>query len=172
MKVRNLLAIPAAGLALALLAGPAAAQTAKAEMKDKDGKDVGTVTLTETPAGVLLMAELKGLPPGVHAFHVHAVGQCEPPFTSAKGHFSPKGKKHGLRSKDGHHAGDMPNIHVPASGELTIEILNSKITLVKTKPRTVFDTDGSAIVIHAGPDDYKSDPAGNAGERIACGVIK
>jgi Cu-Zn family superoxide dismutase len=149
----------------------AQAQTAKAPLKDAAGKDVGTVQLTQTPHGVLLKLSLKGMPAGERAFHVHAVGKCEAPFTSAGGHFNPGGKKHGMSAADGAHAGDMPNLYIPASGELTVEVANPAITLVKGQPNSVFDTDGSAIVIHAGPDDYKSDPTGNAGDRIACGVI-
>ena len=114
---------------------------------------------------------LKSIPPGEHAFHVHAVGKCEPPFTTAGGHFNPGNKKHGMEAAEGAHAGDMPNLHVPASGELVIEVANPAISLVKGQPGSVFDADGSAIVIHAGADDYKSDPAGNAGGRIVCGVI-
>lgn len=147
------------------------AQTAKAPLKDAGGKDVGTVDLIQTPHGVLLKLSLKGIPAGEHAFHVHAVGKCEPPFTSAGGHFNPGGRKHGMEAADGAHAGDMPNLHVPASGELAIEVANPAVSLVKGQPNSVFDADGSAIVIHAKADDYKSDPAGNAGDRIACGVI-
>jgi len=113
---------------------------------------------------------VKGLPAGEHAFHIHAVGKCEPPFDSAGGHFNPAQHKHGIMAGEGH-AGDMPNLFVPASGELTVEILNTNVTLAKGKPNSLFDADGSAVVIHAGPDDYKSDPAGNAGGRIACGVV-
>jgi Cu-Zn family superoxide dismutase len=160
--------------AVMLVAGwlPAAAQTAKAALKSADGKDVGSAELTQTPAGVLVRLAIKGLPPGEHAFHVHGVGKCEPPFTSAGGHFNPGGKKHGLMAMEGHHAGDMPNLHIPANGELTIEIVNSAITLDKGKPNSVFQQGGTALIIHAGKDDYKSDPTGEAGGRIACGVIQ
>jgi len=147
------------------------AQTAKSSLKDAAGKDVGTVALTQTPHGVLLKMSLKGIAPGEHAFHVHAVGKCEAPFTSAGGHFNPAAKKHGMAVAEGAHAGDMPNLHIPANGQLVIEVANGAITLVKGQPNSVFDADGSAIIIHAGADDYKSDPTGNAGDRIACGVI-
>ncbi|MBN9086160.1 MAG: superoxide dismutase family protein [Reyranella sp.] len=147
------------------------AQTAKASLKDASGKDVGTVNLTQTPHGVLLKLSLKGIPAGEHAFHVHAVGKCEPPFASAGGHFNPGAKKHGMAAADGPHAGDMPNLYVPASGELVVEIANPAISLVKGQPNSVFDADGSAIIVHAGVDDYKTDPTGNAGDRIACAVI-
>jgi superoxide dismutase, Cu-Zn family len=149
----------------------AQAQTAKATMKDATGKEIGQVDLVQTPHGVLLKLSLKGAPPGEHAFHVHAVGKCEPPFTSAGGHFNPGGKKHGMEAAEGSHAGDMPNLHIPPSGELVVEIANPMISLVKGQPNSVFDADGSALVIHAGADDYKTDPTGNAGDRAACGVI-
>lgn len=165
-------AIAATCLAVAALAcGQAQAQTAKAVLKNTDGKDVGTVDLTQTPRGVLLRVTLTGVPPGDHAFHIHAVGRCDPPFESAGGHFNPDGKKHGLMSADGHHAGDMPNLHIPSSGELSVEVLNTAVTLIKGAANSLFDADGSAVVIHAGVDDYRTDPAGNAGGRIACGVI-
>jgi len=150
---------------------PASAQVASAPLKNAEGKEIGSANLTQTPHGVLINLSVKGLPPGEHAFHVHAVGKCEPPFTSAGGHFNPQSKKHGMLAAEGYHAGDMPNLHIPQSGDLAVEILNANITLEKGKPNSVFDADGSAVVIHAGSDDYKSDPAGDAGGRIACGVI-
>ncbi len=152
-------------------AASAQAEAAKATLKDANGKEVGQAQLVQTPQGVLVKLSLKGAVAGEHAFHVHAVGKCEPPFTSAGGHFNPGAKKHGIEAAEGAHAGDMPNLHIPASGELAIEIVNPLISLVKGQPNSVFDADGSALVIHAGADDYKSDPTGNAGDRIACGVI-
>jgi superoxide dismutase, Cu-Zn family len=151
---------------------PTATPTATAELKSADGKDVGTVALTQTRSGVRLKLSLKELPPGVHAVHVHAVGKCEPPFTSAGGHFNPEQKKHGLNSKEGHHAGDMSNIVISANGNRTVTLHDPDITLEKDKPNSVFQDGGTAVVIHANKDDYMTDPAGNAGDRIACGVIK
>jgi Cu-Zn family superoxide dismutase len=161
-----------AAVILALTSLPAVAQTASAALKSADGKDVGTAQLTQTPSGVLINLSVKGLPAGERAFHVHAVGKCEPPFTTAGGHFNPAGKKHGMMAAEGHHAGDMPNLHIPASGELTVEVVNVDITLDKGKPNSVFGPDGTALIIHAGKDDYKTDPTGDAGGRIACGIIQ
>lgn len=161
----------ATGIAAFSLSAQAQSPTAKASLKDAAGKDVGSVQLIQTPHGVLLRMSLKGAVPGEHAFHIHAVGKCEAPFTSAGGHFNPASKKHGMEATEGAHAGDMPNLHVPASGELTIEIANNMVSLVKGQPNSLFDADGSALIIHAGVDDYKTDPTGNAGDRIACGVI-
>jgi superoxide dismutase, Cu-Zn family len=162
----------AAAIMLFATALPSSAQTAKAALKAADGKDVGTAALTQTPFGVLIQLSIKGLPAGEHAFHVHGVGKCEPPFTSAGGHFNPGGKKHGVLVPEGYHAGDMPNLHIPTSGELTIEVLNSAVTLEKGKPNSLFQEGGTALIIHAGKDDYKTDPTGDAGGRIACGLIQ
>lgn len=161
---------------LAAAAGPAAAQTApqtgKAAFKSADGKDVGTAELVQTPAGVLVRLSVNDLPPGEHAFHIHGVGKCEPPFASAGGHFNPAGRKHGMMAADGPHAGDMPNLHIPANGALVVEVLNPAVTLEKGKPNSLFGPDGTALIVHAGKDDYKTDPTGDAGGRIACAVVR
>ena len=156
------------GLALvAATQAASAAEQASAAMMNANGESVGAVMLRETPQGTLLHAKLENLPAGAHAFHIHAVGSCEPPFKSAGGHYNPTGKKHGIDNAEGMHVGDMPNIHVPESGALEIEVLNTQLHL----DASLFDEDGAAIVIHDGPDDYVTDPAGAAGPRIACGVI-
>jgi Cu-Zn family superoxide dismutase len=160
-----------AGVLAAAGVAPAAAELAKAALKDRSGKAVGDVDLLQTPNGVLLKLSVKGLSPGEHAFHIHAVGKCEAPFESAGPHFNPSKHKHGMMSGPGH-AGDMPNLHVPQNGDLTVEVLNPAVTLAKSAANSLFDSDGSSIVIHAKPDDYKSDPAGNAGDRIVCGVVE
>jgi Cu-Zn family superoxide dismutase len=167
---RNITFALLTALGLALATPVAAADTASAVLKDKDGKEVGTVQLTDTPSGVLMRLDLTAVPPGEHGFHVHTTGKCESPdFKSAGGHFNPDETKHGLKSADGPHAGDMPNLFVPESGKITLEVLAPLVTL-KGDP-ALLDEDGSALVIHAGPDDYQSDPAGDAGGRIACGVV-
>ena len=164
-------ALAVAALTLAGLASPVlAADTATAVLKDKDGKEVGSVTLTDTPNGVLLNVSLTRVPAGDHALHIHGIGKCEPPsFKSAGGHFNPLEEEHGLMNLEGPHAGDMPNIHVPDNGKLKIEGLNPMVTL--RGDNAILDGDGSALVIHAGADDYKTNPSGDAGARIACGVV-
>ncbi|MEW6641322.1 MAG: superoxide dismutase family protein [Pseudomonadota bacterium] len=152
--------------------GAAAAQSAKATVKNADGATIGSIDLVQVSGGVLIKLAAKGLPPGEHAFHVHAVGKCEPPFTSAGGHFNPDNRKHGMMSADGHHAGDMPNLIVPASGEVAVEVVNAAITLDKDKPNSLSKPEGTAFVVHAAADDYKTDPTGNAGGRIACAVVE
>lgn len=154
-----------------LLALPSlAADTVSAVLKDASGNEVGKATLVATPSGVLIRLDLTGVPPGEHAFHIHTVGKCEPPdFKSAGAHFNPDETKHGFMNGDGPHAGDMPNLHVPDSGKLQVEVLDSMVSL--SEDPALLDADGAALVIHAGADDYKTDPAGNAGDRIACGVI-
>ena len=173
MRIPKLLGtVGAAALLAAAVSMPAnSAEMANTQLKDTSGKAVGDVDLMQTPAGVLIKLQIKGLTPGEHAFHVHAVGKCEAPFDSAGPHFNPSNHKHGMPSGEGH-AGDMPNLHVPQSGELSVEIVNSAISLEQGKPNSVFDADGSALVIHEKPDDYRTDPSGNAGDRIACGVIE
>jgi len=168
MRGREIWWASALAAAVAFSAPAFAADKATAVLKDANGKEVGKVTLIAVPTGVLLDADLTAVPPGDHAFHIHAIGKCEPPdFKSAGGHFNPEEDKHGLMNEAGPHAGDLPNIHVPENGKLHIEVLNQRVSLSDG----LLDDDGSALVIHQGPDDYRTDPAGDAGPRIACGVI-
>ena len=167
-------ALAVAGLCLVMgcsVPPPQMNAQAVADLKDKDGRSVGMATFRDATGGVLVSVEVKGLTPGLHAVHVHAVGKCEGPgFTSAGGHFNPAQKKHGLKNPEGPHAGDMPNMYVAKDGTGRFEVLNDNISL-KPGDRSVFDADGSALVIHVGVDDYITDPTGNAGDRAACGVI-
>jgi Cu-Zn family superoxide dismutase len=153
-------------------AAPAARATvSSAELKDANGRTVGSATLSESRDGVRLMVEVSGLPPGEKGIHIHEVGRCEAPtFQSAGGHFNPVGKQHGLQNPQGPHAGDLVNIAVGADGRGRLDTTTSRITL-GAGPTSVFDTDGSAIIVHAAADDYKTDPTGNSGGRTACGVI-
>jgi Cu-Zn family superoxide dismutase len=168
--VRNVILASLPLLLVAVTSPALAADTAHAVLKDKDGKEVGKVDFTDTPSGVLMRLDLTAVPPGEHALHLHTVGKCEPPdFKSAGGHFNPDETKHGLLSDEGPHAGDLPNIYVPESGKITIEVLAPLVSL--SGERALLDDDGTSIVIHDGADDALTDPAGNAGVRIACGVV-
>ncbi len=167
MTMMTGLALSASLPAAALGSEIASERTAEATIQDRHGNTVGKTTLHQTPNRVLLHASFAGLPAGVHGFHLHATGTCEPPFKSAGGHFNPRGSAHGLLVEEGPHAGDMPNIHVPESGELELEVL----TLVD-RLEDLLDADGAALVIHEGADDYESQPSGAAGSRIACGVVE
>ena len=162
-----------AGMLFLLIASASAgAQTrARADLKDSTGKTIGSAVLSERGGGVLITVNVKGLPQGLHAVHVHAVGKCDAPaFTSAGGHFNPLSKKHGLKNPDGPHAGDLPDMYVNKDGVGRYEALMESMTL-GTGETSVFDADGSAVVVHATADDNVTDPAGNSGDRIACGVI-
>jgi Cu-Zn family superoxide dismutase len=154
-----------------LLATQAGAQSANAVLVDPDGKEIGNVALSQLAQGVRVFAEARDVPPGVHAFHIHETGECQAPdFESAGGHYNPTGEQHGWDNAEGHHAGDLPNVHVQDDGMLAIEYFTDSVTLGEGDT-TVFDDDGSAIVLHEGADDYQTDPTGDAGSRIACGVI-
>ena len=148
------------------------APPAKATLINSQGQKVGEATLTQTPQGVKISLKVENLPPGVHAFHIHEKGLCTAPdFTSAAGHFNPFGKKHGLKNPQGPHAGDLPNLAVGPDGRGSLETVATLVTLKAGEKNSLFQPGGTSLVIHAGPDDDMTDPAGNAGPRIACGAI-
>jgi superoxide dismutase, Cu-Zn family len=149
----------------------AATKGATADLKDAQGKDVGVLKIKAVKDGVEITGKIAGLPDGAHAIHIHAVGTCTAPdFKSAGPHFNPEKKQHGTLNPQGHHAGDLPNLTV-AKGKAKVKIEAKGVTLADTGDNSLFHTGGTALVVHAKADDYKSDPAGNAGDRIACGVI-
>jgi superoxide dismutase, Cu-Zn family len=162
-------------LGACLFAGPSPAmavgEKAHAEIKSRDGKDLGRIRIIETTAGVLIRVKLKGLSPGVHGFHITGIGKCDGDFESAGSIYNPLGAKHGFLNDEGPMAGDLPNLVVPASGEIEMDLVSAFVTLNKESEDSLLDNDGAAFVIHDKPDDYKADPVGNSGPRIACGVI-
>ncbi len=160
-------------LALLLSASTARAQgeSATAELKNVNGDVVATATLTETSGGVELQVEAEALEPGLHGIHIHETAQCNPPeFKSAGGHFNPTGATHGLENPDGPHAGDLPNLEVGEDGTASYRTTTDRVTLGEGET-SLFDADGSALVIHADEDDQTTDPSGESGDRIACGEI-
>lgn len=162
--------------ALAILAAGASAANANAPqasavLRDASGNVVGFAYFTEDAAGIVhVNVHAKGLTPGLHGIHIHAVGACSPTFAAAGGHHNPLGHQHGLENPAGAHAGDLPNLEVNPAGVGHLNAKTDRATL-SAGPIAVFDADGSALIIHAGPDDQATDPTGNSGGRVACGVI-
>jgi Cu-Zn family superoxide dismutase len=144
---------------------------ATAELRTASGASVGTANFTQVGNVVRVVLEARGLTPGLHGVHIHAVGKCDPPdFTTAGSHFNPGTKQHGALNSQGSHAGDLPNLNVGPDGNGRLETATEQITL-GSGAASVWDADGSALVVHAAPDDFKTDPTGNSGARVACGVI-
>ena len=153
---------------------PAKGRTsAAAVINDAKGQKVGDARFKEGKNSVEMSVTVMNLPPGVHAIHVHNVGTCEAPdFKTAGPHFNPTNKQHGLDNPEGHHMGDMPNMTVDAKGKGKFKATLQGVTLATQNANSLFHEGGTAVVIHEKPDDMKTDPAGNAGARIACGPIK
>ena len=145
------------------------AATATAAMKNAAGRDLGTLTLTESAQGLTASGRLTGLTPGEHGVHIHMVGQCQAPFESAGGHWNPTNRQHGSQNPQGPHFGDMPNITVAADSSANVQVTTAGGTLKGAN--ALLDADGAAIVVHARADDLKTDPSGNSGDRVACGVV-
>jgi len=150
--------------------------TATAELRDRSGTSIGTARLTGDNDGTItLVVHVDGMTPGSHGIHFHTVGSCTPgdstaAFASAGAHYNPLDRKHGLENPDGPHAGDLPNLVVGANGSGDLEAKTARATL-RAGPASLLDADGSAVVVHASADDQKTDPSGNSGARVACGVV-
>lgn len=168
MRTTSLIAIGALGF---FLAAPALAQESTASFIDAQGNDVGTVTVSAAEGGIAIKGELQGIAPGEHGFHIHETGACDAAggFESAGAHFEPAGHKHGKMNEEGPHAGDLDNIVGTGDGVVSIDTTS---TMVALTAESLLDADGSALVVHADPDDYTTDPSGNSGDRIACAVIE
>jgi Cu-Zn family superoxide dismutase len=172
-EMRNCLLLGISALFLVTTAfGQSAEKAAHADMYNAKGEKIGTATFREAQGGVKIDVEVAQLPPGLHAVHVHAVGKCEAPdFKSAGAHLNPEGKKHGTQNPEGPHAGDLPNLEVGADGRAKTSVLGTRVSL-SDATNSLFPTNGTSLVIHEKPDDNLTDPAGNAGARIACGLAQ
>ncbi|GIK96433.1 MAG: superoxide dismutase [Cu-Zn] [Alphaproteobacteria bacterium] len=173
MRLATMLILAGAAVAAAAPAAgqEAASASAQGSFVDRDGKEVGTARLTQTGGGVLIELELRGLEPGEHGFHLHQTGTCDPVggFESAGSHLALEGQQHGYEVEGGPHSGDLPNQFVGEDGVMRAHVLAANIAL--EGDASIFDADGAALVVHAGPDDYSSQPSGESGDRVACAVL-
>lgn len=163
---------PSGGIADTTGAGspPDSQSTATASLRDASGKELGTLTLRDAGGRIALSGRLTGLPRNTHAIHLHTVGKCEAPkFESAGSHWNPTGREHGTENPNGPHLGDFPNVTAGPDGSVQLEAVSPGGTLKDANP--LLDNDGASVVVHAKADDYKTDPSGNSGDRIACGVV-
>jgi Cu-Zn family superoxide dismutase len=174
MNPPTLLAIALPVALLAVASTTAAAKGVKVELKDAQGNSIGTAKIEPIISGVEVKLDLHGLPPGEHGIHFHQNPKCDPPdFKSAGPHFNPEKHQHGLQNPLGHHAGDMLNITAGSNGKVKTEVSDNDVTLGPVSdPHSLFANGGTALMIHAKADDMKTDPSGNSGDRIACGVIQ
>ena len=148
-------------------------QQAHAVLHDAEGVEIGTITLTQEGTSVRLVGDIASLPAGDHGFHFHETGSCEAPtFESAGGHYNPTGASHGSGHPEGPHAGDFPNVTAVDGSPTRVDVTNSMVTLAEGQPNSLFDADGTALIVHADPDDYETQPTGNAGARLACAVVE
>ena len=145
-------------------------ESARSTLYNTSRQVVGQATLQQATQGVLITVDLSGAPPGSHGFHIHETGRCDPDFSAAGGHFNPDNHQHGLLNPQGAHAGDLPNVHIPENGRLRFEVLARDVRLIGGA-NGLLDGDATALMLHAFADDYRSDPAGGAGDRIVCGVV-
>lgn len=170
-KLICLLSVVVVAAAIATAYAAPAVKPVVVQMMNGQGQSVGSITISQGSSGLNLKLDLKNLSPGVHALHVHQNAKCEgPAFTTAGPHFNPDGKQHGTLNPMGSHAGDLPNITIGANGTLKKTITVKSVTMGDDS-HSIFTNGGTAFVIHAKPDDEKTDPSGNAGDRVACGTI-
>jgi Cu-Zn family superoxide dismutase len=172
-KIMVLIGLIISALTLATAMNHASTNAVHVNIINGEGKKIGTAEFTQKANKVHILVEAENLAPGTHGIHFHAVGKCDvPDFTTAGAHFNPQSKQHGFHNPKGFHDGDLPNIEVGADGKVKAMITSETVTLAHGKPNSLFQPEGTSIIIHEKADDYVTDPSGNSGTRIACGVIK